>query len=233
VNALDIKKNKIAIILFSLILLTGIFLRTYNFHPWLRFSEDEARDAEIVDNAIMHRESLPLLGPLAGTSEFRLGPAYYYIQYSAARIFGNEPVKLAYPDLAFSILAIPLFYFLLRKYFEKDVTLATTAVFSLSYFLIKYSRFAWNPNSTPFFSILFLYSFLELADPKTKRRSAWAVLAGAALGIGIQLHTTFLLVFSLAFLIGTAYGLRKKIFRWREMALIVLVALVFNVPQIA
>ncbi|MCX6762702.1 MAG: glycosyltransferase family 39 protein [Candidatus Moranbacteria bacterium] len=228
----EIRVNKKYFVLFLAILAVGIFLRTYHFHDWLRFSEDEARDAMIISDAAAGRQPLPLLGPLAGTSEFRLGPGYYYLQYASALIFGNLPEKLAYPDLFFSILAILLLYLLLKKYFSRNVSLAATAIFSFSFFIIKYSRFAWNPNSAPFFSMLFLYAFLQLADSKTNRKYLWAVLAGTALGIGVQLHTVFLLVFPLIFLIASTFGIIKKIFSWRLIGVVILAALVFNIPQI-
>ncbi len=227
-----IKGNKKFSALFFAILVAGIFLRTWHFHDWLRFSEDEARDATIIDNVIAHREPLPLLGPVASVSNFKLGPAYYYIQFAAAKIFGDSPVKLAYPDLIFSLLSVPLLYLLLKKYFRRDVSLTVTAVFSFSFFIIKYSRFAWNPNSTPFFSILFLYSFLQTANPEVKKKIIWAILAGTALGIGVQLHAVFLLVFPLVFLVAGAYAIKKKVVNWKNIVLIIFVALILNTPQI-
>ncbi len=67
------KKNKGVIISLALILLAGVFLRTYAFHDWLRFSGDQARDAAIIRAAIEHEAPLPLLGPLAGGTNFFIG----------------------------------------------------------------------------------------------------------------------------------------------------------------
>ncbi len=94
-----------------LIIGSGIFLRTYHFHDWLRFSPDEARDATIINNALNKKNALPLLGPQAGNTKFYLGPLYYQAEYVSALIFGNSPDKLAYPDLFFSIMTIPLLFF--------------------------------------------------------------------------------------------------------------------------
>lgn len=134
-----------------MIVALGIFLRTYHFRDWLRFSDDQARDAIIIRNIIEHKQSLPLLGPIAGTSTFYLGPAYYYIEYGAAKVFGAAPDKIALPDLLFSILAIPPLFFFLKKYFSEKLSLSLTALFAVSFFAVRYSRFAWNPNSTGFF----------------------------------------------------------------------------------
>src|SRR3989339_797357 len=140
------------------IILVGIFLRTYNFHDFLRFNADQSRDAAVINNALEGKEALPLLGPKAGGTDFRLGPAFYYFNYASGLVFGGNPDKLAYPDLLFSILAIPLFYVFSRRYFGKNISLAVAFLFAISLFTVRYSRFSWNPNSTPFFTMLFLYA---------------------------------------------------------------------------
>ena len=116
------------------IILIGIFLRTYNFHDWLRFNADQSRDAEVVSNSLEGKSSLPLLGPKAGGTEFRLGPIFYYFQTASAAFFGNQPDKMAYPDLFFSILSIPLLFLFLRKLFSERIALSSTAIYSLSFF---------------------------------------------------------------------------------------------------
>ncbi len=138
-----------------MVLIAGIFLRTWHHHDWLRFNADQGRDAQIVSSVIDGSAPLPLLGPKAGGTQFRLGPAFYYFEIAAAKIFGNIPDKMAYPDLFTGILCIPLFFFFLRKYFEKYTALSLTAIFAVSAYAIRYSRFGWNPNSAPFWTILF------------------------------------------------------------------------------
>ena len=102
------KKNKKTVIILSVIVLAGIFFRTYEFHDWLRFSRDQVRDVSLIGNALEGKEHLPLLGPNAGTTKFRLGPIYYQFSYMSEKIFGNYPDKMAYPSVFFSILSIPL-----------------------------------------------------------------------------------------------------------------------------
>lgn len=60
----------------AVIILVGILLRVYRFEDWLLFNPDQARDAMAVYN--INRGSLPLLGPIAGGTEFHLGPITYY-----------------------------------------------------------------------------------------------------------------------------------------------------------
>jgi len=48
------------------------------------------------------------------------------------------------------------FYLIFRKFFAGYLTLALTALYAVTFFVVRYSRFAWNPNSQPFFLMLFL-----------------------------------------------------------------------------
>ena len=228
------RKNKKYSILLFLLIAVGIFLRTYNFHDWLRFNDDQARDAALARDFSSGHQALPLLGPNASGTRFRLGPAYYYFQYASAKIFGASPDKLAYPDLFFSVLTIPMLFVFLKKYFSSLESLLVTALFSVSFYAVEYSRFAWNPNSLPFFSLLFLYSLLELAGPENKnsRKKLWALAAGISLGIGIQLHTLFLMIVSPVALVFFIYILRKKLASIKIVILVILAALCVNIPQI-
>src|SRR6266704_2652101 len=93
------RKNSKLVYVFLIVFSVGIFLRTYHHHDWLRFNADQGRDAEIVSAVVDVTMPIPLLGPKAGGTEFKLGGAFYYFEIAAAKIFGNTPDKMAYPDL--------------------------------------------------------------------------------------------------------------------------------------
>jgi 4-amino-4-deoxy-L-arabinose transferase-like glycosyltransferase len=214
------------------IILIGIFLRTYNFHDWLYFGEDQAHDATITGAAAEGEIAWPLLGADMGNTNFRLGPMYYYFQIMSAKIFGNTPDVLAYPDLLFSILAIPLFYLFLKRYFDRNIALAVTGIYSISFYMIRYSRFAWNPNPMPFFILLFLLAFLEFIENKEKTKIIWIALIGFSMGIGMQLHAMLLMIMpAFAFLVFI-YLMKESRRVWDKWALIFLVIIVLNLGQI-
>ncbi len=221
----------IAYRMLGVIILAGIFFRVYNFAPWLRFNSDQARDASVV-RSMVEEGIIPLLGPVAGGTAFKLGPIFYYFQYLSAKIFGVSPDVMAYPDLLFGIMAIPLIYFLLRRYFTSFIALSVAALYAVSFFAIQYSRFAWNPNSAPFFSMLFVYSILRLSDTEEGRKRRWILLAGISLGVGMQLHTLLLFGMPFAFLILSAYLMKKNDMRFFQVILISVFALVVHSPQI-
>ena len=232
-KALLCRKKPIPVWVFILggILLLGIFLRTYHFHDWLRMNADQARDASTVSDVVDGGNPWPLLGPKAGGTNFRLGPAFYYFEIVAAELFGDYPDRMAYADLFFSMLAIPLLFLLFRKYFDRPTALALTALFACSFYAVKYSRFAWNPNSTPFWTMLLLYALLQVFGSQSRRKYLWSGVAGVAVGVGVQLHT-FLLA-SLPILVIFSFGSlafkNRRLIRY--FLVVLLVSLCLNIPQ--
>ncbi|MBP7060823.1 MAG: glycosyltransferase family 39 protein, partial [Candidatus Moranbacteria bacterium] len=169
-------------------ILLGIFLRTYAFRDWMIFNPDQARDALLVQDMLAGKV-WPLLGPQAGNTYFSLGPIFYYFQYASAWLFGSSAERMAYPDLLFSVLAIPLFFVFTRRFFTRPLSLVLTFLFTTSFFVVTYSRFAFNPNAIPFFTLLFFLALLQILDHAPRERFGWAALLGVAMGVGFQLHT--------------------------------------------
>jgi len=214
------------------IVAVGFAFRAYNHHDYLRFNPDQSRDATLVRDVVSGKEAWPLLGPQAGGTNFRLGGFFYQIEIVSARVFGESPNQLAFPDLFFSILSIVLLYFFLREFFDENIALISTGVATISFYAVKYARFAWNPNSTPFYVLLFLYAMLQLAKDETKRKWLWAILIGVSAGIGVQLHSLVLFTFPVVFVAYFVYLFFRKNPAWKWAPLILLIGLAINIPQI-
>ena len=54
----------VVIVVFAL----AVFLRTYRFHDWLHFGNDQARDAALVENVVKNNASWPQLGSSMGNT---------------------------------------------------------------------------------------------------------------------------------------------------------------------
>jgi hypothetical protein len=220
-----------------LIVAAGIFLRMYHFRDWLVFSPDQVRDIGIVSDVLNGKSSWIIPGPQIGNTALKLGSWFYHLEIISAKIFGNAPDKMAYPDLFFSILSIPLFYFFLKKYFSSGLSLALSGLYSISFFAVRYSRFAWNPNSIPFFVVLFLLGLLYLAE-RDKKKSYWwgAAAAGIGLGVGVQLHVLLIFIMPVVtFLTFLHLFLKKYPIQplIKKAGVMILLVLVTNVGQIA
>jgi len=257
----DFLKKNYKEIIFFFVLGLAVFLRVWHFSDWLFFKMDQARDAMLIRDAFEKGPGwLPLLGPKAGGTELNVGPVFYYFQYLAAAIFqSTHPAVMAFPDLLFGILSIPLFYIFAKKYFSRDWSLVLAGLYSVCFLGIQYSRFAWNPNSLSFFNLLYFYSLLNVFDsPRTtesrqgllnkntaasseesvvrgkkiKYRLRWVILAGASFAVSTQLH--FLSFLTLPVI--TAIFLWKnrkdagKFLDWKKVVIFVFVVLLFYLP---
>lgn len=211
-------KNKVAIIIILLVL-EGLFLRTFHLADWLHFQLDQSRDAFLIKDIIEKGiGELPLLGPRAGGSFLRLGPAYYYLMYFFALITkSTHPVIFVLPEILGSIAFAPMFYLLARRLFTSNWSLALTCLAVNSTFLITYDRFSWNPNLLPLFSAITIYVWLKYLEAKgmENRKSAllWIALTALAVGIFVQLHfVAFVAVPIILLLMAIVLGIFSKIF---------------------
>ncbi len=196
------------------VIVLGFALRAYNFDSWLHFELDQARDARIVDDGLRGDFfDLPLLGPKAGGTTLRLPPAFYYIEYTGALIFGGSPAGIAAIIMVFSTAAIGVFFLLVRRYFSFSLALSLTLLFAVSEFFVMYGRFAWNPNLIPFFLLLGLYALLRSVDGEEHHRGRWFLLAAGALALTMQFH--FLAFVSMPVIVGLFLLIKRPRFSWR------------------
>lgn len=223
-----VQYHRVALILI-LVILVGAMLRLTHFHAWLRFNDDQVRDALIVERMIESHE-FPLLGPKAGGTGFNLGPAFYYVEYVSAFVFGDRPESLAYPIVLLSILSLPLFFLLFRQYFDVRITILLTALFACSFFAVKYSRFAWNPNLIPFFLLAFFFLLLDMLNRRDQEHLGRSALLGIVIGIGIQFHTLLLLLFPLVSVGVFLFLFAKGVRWWKSVAFIATLVALLNAP---
>lgn len=224
------QNKKMMIILLMVITAFGAFLRLYGFPDLIFFEIDQARDYKLLHEVVTEGiGELPIVGPKAGGTFFRLGPVYYLPTVPLAYLFGPSPYILVVPEIILSILAIPLFFLFLREFFNEKTSLCCTALFATSTFFVEYAHFSWNPNYVPFFFLLFSYALLRYARTQS-HGMMWSAIIGIAAGFLMQLHTiTFVLtpLVLVAFLIF----LRKKL-PWRHVVLCGGIIFLFFVPLI-
>jgi hypothetical protein len=233
---IDFLKKNWKMIIFAAVVAVGIFLRVWHFHDWLFFKMDQARDASTIQSAFLNGPGwLPLLGPKAGGTSANLGPVFYYFQYISAVIFQSaSPSVLAYPDLLFSILSIPLLYLFLKKYFSRDWSMVLAGSYAVCFLGIEYSRFAWNPNSLVFFNLLYFYALLNIFDEKVGRKLLWVIVAGLSLAISTQLHFLSFATLPVITVIFLFSGRReiKKYLGWKKILVFLGIILVIYVPVV-
>lgn len=197
--------NSFGTIFLAAFFLIAAVLRVYRFEDLLILKSDQARDALTIWRILFEKTAdLPLLGPQVGGSLLQLGPIYTYLQIFSVKVFGAHVAAIGYPDLFFGIMTPIALYFLLSIFFRKCISISLSAIASVSYFLVLFSRFAWNPNSLPFFMALLMLVILLMMESSGRKRILLMSTAGILLGVISQLHLFAFLVsggmFSIFFL---------------------------------
>ena len=179
------KINKqINLIFLILILLTAVFLRFYAIKDYIIFLGDQGRDVLIVKNIIVDKK-FTLLGPTASVGGFYLGPFYYYMMILPLWIAGFNPVGPAYMVALIGVATVFLIYKFIARLFNETSGLLAAFLYAISPLAVTGSRFSWNPNTVPFFTLLL---FITIYFALTKKHWWLFVACGAILGICFQLH---------------------------------------------
>lgn len=180
----QIKKNKLEFILLVGILLLAATFRFYRISEYMTFLGDEGRDAIIVKRAIINMD-FPLIGPPTSIGNIYLGPLYYYMMMVPFAITGFNPVSAAAMIGIIGVLTVWLIYYFAKKWFGSVAGLTASFLFAISPVTIVYSRSSWNPNPTPFFSLLAL---LGIFKAKESRNWMWYIFTGVSLAFVVQMH---------------------------------------------
>ena len=226
-----IKKHKILVALIVIIVIMGGFFRLYHVGSWMHFGQDEGRDAFVV--AGIASGNIPALGPAApnNSPDFHLGPFFYYLLFPFYFITGLSPAGGALTVALLSVASILLVYIIGKKFFSSVAGIAAASLYSVSFLMVYYGRWAWNPNVVPFFMLLIVLSLFQLTTIRRDKKKEWYIyLLAASFGIIIQLHGTALIAVPvLLILFFILY--RPKIF-WKKYVLAFAIILFVNMPQI-
>lgn len=235
------------ILALAAVIVVAGFLHFWNFNDWVLFRADQSRDAYYAKAAIDDGPiRLRTLGPkfnmayIEGDKNKRgdtvhLGPYYYYVQYLSAAVFGSQqPWVFAFPDAALFILSIPLFYYFLRHFFSKTVSLSTASLYAFSYFNLLYSRFAWSCNQLFFWQILFALGLYKMTSEEKMKIGKWTVLTAITILALSQIHfvaLTIYLIFGAVYLLY--YRFRPQNVSLKHWLAVLILTMVFYAPVIA
>lgn len=203
-----IKKDKYLQIILG-VFLVGLFLRFYRLNAFITFLGDQGRDA-IVIKRILFFEHFPAIGPPTSIGQVYLGPFYYYFIAPWLFLFNLNPLGLAFGVALFSSVFIIINYLIVKKLFDEKTALLSSIFLTFSTTIIEFSRFSWNPNLLPYFSLLFFYFLIKSVQVK---KNIWSFWSGTFLSFCIQLHylALFLIPPVILLYLIEIYKNRKKI----------------------
>jgi len=156
----------------------------------MTFLGDEGRDVLVVKRMIVDHK-FTLLGPITSVGSIYMGPIYYYFMVPFLWAWKLDPVGPAVMVAIVAILTVGLIFITGAKFFHTAVGLIASLLYATSPLTIAYGRSSWNPNIVPFFSILAIYSLLEVV---VNKKFKWLIIIGFSLGILLQLHYVTLIL---------------------------------------
>src|SRR3990167_7088320 len=170
----------LAVLLFAI----AVFLRFYHFSEFVTFLGDQGRDA-IVLKRILTFEHFPAIGAPTSVGQVYLGPFYYYFIAPWLLLFNFNPIGPAVGVAILSSIFILVNYIVVKKLFDRIVGLISSTLLTFSFVLIEFSRFSWNPNLLPLFSLLTAYATIFAVK---RQKKLFYILAGSFFSFTIQLH---------------------------------------------
>lgn len=192
-----LKDQKFFFILLISILALAAFLRFYKIDQYMLFLGDEGRDALIVREMVEGRH-FPLIGPPTSVGNIYLGPLYYYMMMVPMFLFYLSPVAASAMNALIGVLTVLLVYYLAKEWFGRGAALISSFLYAISPITINYSKFSWNPNPAPFFSLLLILSLYRAYKLKNYY---WYLLSGFALAAAIQMHYLCLILVPIVLII--------------------------------
>lgn len=228
-----IKSHRTEFIILILILAVGGFFRLYQVGEWMHFGQDEGRDAFMVRSMAADGD-VQLLGPAAPNNrpDFHLGPFFYYLQVPFYWLSGMSPAGGAWAVGLFSLITIYLVYAVGKNFFSRPAGLIAAALFSASYLMVYYGRWAWNPNVVPFFALLIFLSLYKLAKIKESQKNEYYLyVLAASFGLIIQLHGTALMALPVILLFY--FIIYRPRIACKKYIFAILIVIILNLPSIA
>ena len=191
----------------SFLILIAAFFYFYNLENNIQFLADQGRDALIVSRIFTHLDPV-FIGPVTSVGNLYLGPFYYYFMLPFLWLSFPSPLGPAYGVGLVGLMTVFLIYTLGEKMFGRRAAVIATVLYVFAPIVVIHSRFSWNPNIAPFFTILMVYFTWKAwrFDPKY-----WLGVS-VCFSLLIQLHYILLLTLGGA---GVIWVL-SLIERWRS-----------------
>lgn len=174
-------KDKYLIVLFTLVFLFRMFFGLTH----LAFSQDQIRDAMMMNVFKSNDFFFIGYGPKASVGDFYLAPLYYQISYWIYLITNSE-LSIFYFTVIIESLTPIVIYVGLKTMFSKKISILASLTYAFGAQITLFSVTSWNPNMIPFLSALVLTSALKLRDRSSSE--LWIVALLLAVTIAIHLH---------------------------------------------
>lgn len=212
-------------ILFLIILLIGVYLRSYRAQELFMYSHDQDLSSWIVRDVVDNKH-LRLAGQETSFQGVFIGMFYYYLLIPFYVLTNMDPVGGLYLSIILGGFAVFSCYFVFRKIFNEKIALVASFFYATSFFVVFTEREVVPTMPVILWTLWFLYSIYLIY--KGNQKSGF-LLIGGLLALIWHLNLGLLIVIPLIFI---AFLLSKKPLSFRYLFYGLLVLIIFSLPLI-
>lgn len=182
------------ILAFMLIIISGLWVRFYNFEDRITFGSEQARSLVVSANYLKYKPSL------LGQEYFRVnskghklfaGSLFNYSLVPLLILFKYDPTLITAYFAVLNIATGLVIYYLVKKMTNKHVALISLTLFIFNSYMAYHSMFIWILNYLPLVGMLSLYLTWKIF--RKKAHNIDFLLLGILSGIGFGMEYLYIL----------------------------------------
>lgn len=180
---LEFVKNHRFILLFSLIVLVGMYLRFYKIESVQSFGWDQARDAWKTRDII--KGQIILNGPRTGIGHMHLGSLWYYLLVPFYYLTNLDPKGAIYLNIIVNLFNFIAIFFTTKKIYGDKAALFVSFIYATNKYLIEINQTAWNVSPVPGVAAMIFYCLYKIVLEKNYK---WIFVLSFLTGLFFHLH---------------------------------------------
>lgn len=183
--------SKQTLILLGVIVVLGLFLRTFNMKDNFYFGHDQGRDIFLIHEMVT-TPKLKIVGPQTDIPGLLNGPLYYYIMALPYALSGFNPNAGVLFHVLVNLAGIILIYKAGNEMVNRKTGIIAALLWAVSFEQINYAQWLSNPAFLSVASIIFFLGLYQYFIQK-KEIGLPVSMLGLGLAIQIDLYTVYLL----------------------------------------
>lgn len=215
-------KKRPHFLILILILLIGLFFRTFKIIERFEFAHDGDLYSWVVKDIVINHHPR-LIGQLTSAPGIFIGPFFYYLLVPFFTLTKMDPIGVLIPTTLLGLFTIISYYFVLSKVFSKHVGLIGSYLYALLIVTVNSDRWVVPTIATNLWAIWYLYSIIMIS------RRRWSALLLSGFLIGLIWHVHIALIPALLS-IPIALIFSKKIPPLKYLLTFIILILISSLP---
>ncbi len=216
--------RRLHLLILGVILLIGLFFRTYQIIGRFEFAHDGDLYSWIVKDILVNHH-FRLIGQLTSAPGIFVGPLFYYLLTPFFLLTKMDPVGALLPVTIIGLITIFSYYFVLSKLFTKEVGLIAAFLYAVLISTVTSDRWVVPTVTTSLWAIWYFYTLLNLA------RGNFFILPLLGILIGLIWHVHIALIPTLV-AVPVALLISKKIPNRKQILSFIFTLFVTSLPLI-